>query len=426
MNKLLIKNGTCIINSLQVKKDVLTEDGKILLIKENIQDPEAKIIDANNQFVLPGIIDSQVHFREPGLTHKEDLETGSKAAALGGVTMFFEMPNTNPATTTKKAIQEKINLAKEKSITNFAFFVGATGENLQDLKEAIQLEHCCGIKIFLGSSTGSLLLYDQEKLLEIFSSIDAPIAVHSENEEMLKARTSIRDKATTAHAHPEWRNEETAFSSTKMIIEIAKKAQRKVHVLHITTQKEIEYLKENKDHCTIECTPQHLTLMAPRCYDELGSYAQMNPPIRTKEHQDALWLGIKNGAVDVLGSDHAPHTKEEKDQGYPRSPSGMPGVQTILPIMLNHVSNGKISLEKLVELLSSQPAKMYHYKTKGQLQQGFDADITIVDMNKEFIIKNEDQASRCAWTPYHGKKIKGCPTHTIVNGKLVMKDGEIL
>ena len=406
--------------------NVGVKGGKIATLNASAEDSAENVIEGAGKHLIPGVIDSQVHFREPGLVHKEDLESGSRAAACGGVTTFFEMPNTNPSTTTAEAVAHKVALAKEKSHTNFGFFIGATGENLDELLKVPDIEGCCGIKIFLGSSTGDLLLYNEDKLLEIFKATDSMIAVHSENEEMLKANKDIQQNAKDVHAHYKWRDVETAYSSTTRIIEIAKKAGRKVHVLHITSKKEIEFLAENKEHCTVEVTPQHLTLYAPDIYNEIGTYAQMNPPIRTKENTDALWVGLESGAVDVIGSDHAPHTKDEKDQGYPKSPSGMPGVQTILPVMLNHVNEGKLSLEKCVELLCETPAKLFKLESKGRIVEGTDADLTVIELKKSYQVKDENMKSKVGWTPFAGRTFTGWPHLTIIDGKIVAKDGNIV
>ncbi|MDD0853779.1 dihydroorotase [Halobacteriovorax sp. GB3] len=422
---LVIKNGTLILKDGETIADIGVSGKKIKSISKNLQGHAKEVFDATGMHIFPGIIDTQVHFREPGLVHKEDLESGSRAAALGGVCTFLEMPNTKPPTTTIESIKEKVNLAKEKSHVNFGFFIGATGENLDELKKAHDLEGCCGVKIFLGSSTGSLLLYDEEKLLEIFKSLQGMIAVHSESEVMLNERLPIRDNAKDVHAHYEWRNAETALSSTKMIVDIAKKAKRKVHVLHITTKEEMQFLKENKEHVTVEVTPQHLTLNAPDIYDRIGTLAQMNPPIRTQDHQDGLWKGLLDGTVDVIGSDHAPHTLEEKSNPYPASPSGMPGVQTIFPLMLHHHLNGKLDRRRLVDLLCERPAELYQLN-KGRIEIGRDADFTIVDLSKTTEIKNTEQASKCGWTPFDGMELKGKVEATIVMGSPVMINGKIL
>ncbi len=423
---LIIRNGTIVSSSGLELLDIGIKNGKITHLEKSIKEKSKEEVNALGHHILPGVIDSQVHFREPGLTHKEDIHTGSKAAILGGVTTFLEMPNTSPPCTSAEHIQTKVNIGKETSFSDFGFFMGATGENLDDLLNADNTEGCCGVKIFLGSSTGSLLLYDKDKLKKIFSTLKCPIAVHSESEEMLNDRISIRDDAVNVHAHYKWRSAETAFESTKMIIEIAKETKRKVHILHVTTKDEIEFLKNNKEHCTVEITPQHLTLFAPDSYNELGTFAQMNPPIREKFHQDGLWQGLINGTADVIGSDHAPHTKEEKSKAYPLSPSGMPGVQTLLPIMLDHCLNGKLSLEKLVELICERPAKLYSLLGKGMIAIGKDADLVILDLEQEYILKDEDMGSKCGWTPFHNKKVKGKILKTYHAGNLIVSDGKII
>ncbi len=414
---ILIKNGTIVNSKKSFLSDIFIENNIIKQIAPKIDIEANEIIDAKGLHILPGIIDSQVHFRDPGLTHKEDLESGSLAALHGGVTTFLEMPNTKPSTTTAERIAEKVAIAKEKSHTRFGFFLGASADNLDQVKNAHNIEGCCGIKIFLGSSTGDLLLYDEDKLIPIFENAKVPIAVHSENEVMLKQRKYIQENATDVHAHYKWRDEQTAFSSTEKILEIARKTGKKVHILHISTAQEMQFLEKNKDVCTVEVTPQHLTLFAPECYDELDTFAQMNPPIREINHLKTLWWGIENKIVDVLGSDHAPHLIEEKKLGYPKSPSGMPGVQTMLPIMLNHVNNKKLTLNKLVELLCENPSDLYSLD-RGKIQEQKVADITIIDLNKTHIIKNEDMKYKCGWTPFHGKEIKGKVEKVIIDGKI--------
>ena len=375
---------------------------------------------------MPGVIDSQVHFREPGLTHKEDIAHGSKAALLGGVTTFLEMPNTTPPTTSEKTIAQKVEIAARNSYANFGFFIGADGNNLEQLVNSQKYLGCCGIKIFLGSSTGTLLLYKKEKLEEIFSKVNIPIAVHSEDEEMLRQRIAIHRQAKKVHAHLEWRNEQTALSSTVKIIDIARNTGKKLHILHVSSKDEMEYLASCKDICTVEVTPQHLTIHAPECYDRLGTYAQMNPPIRNLEHQKGLWRGIESKIVDVIGSDHAAHTREEKDKGYPHSPSGMPGVQTLLPIMLDHVHRKHLSLARLVELICKNPAKLYGLKGKGELKIGADADISLVDLKRKHIFRHEQMASKCGWTPFDGVEVTGMPVMALVRGQIVMKEGKIM
>lgn len=383
-------------------------------------------LDMTNLTVLPGLIDTQVHFREPGLEHKEDLETGTKGAALGGVTAIFEMPNTKPNTTTNVAIADKVARAKGRAWVDHAFFLGAAAENVDDLAQWETTPGCAGVKVFMGSSTGSLLVADDETLARVLAHGRRRVAVHCEDEDRLIARKSIAGDGAHPRVHHLWRDEQTALIATQRLIRLAEAARRPVHVLHVTTQEEMEFLAAHKDWATVETTPQHLTLAAPECYEELGTLAQMNPPIRQARHRDALWVAINNGVVDVLGSDHAPHTREEKAKPYPQSPSGMTGVQTIVPIMLDHVNAGRLSLERLVDLMAHGPARIYNIQGKGRIAVGYDADFTIVDMAATRTITNAWIASRSGWTPYDGRTVKGWPRATIIRGVIVMQDDELM
>ena len=418
----ILQGGTCIFPHNVGKADIGLINGKISSFHPNLQHTK-NIINCTNLVIFPGVIDSQVHFREPGLTHKEDLETGSRAAALGGVTAFLEMPNTKPPTTTCTHITEKVALAENRAFAHFGFFIGATAKNLDELIAAENCSGCVGIKIFLGSSTGDLLLYNQEILEDIFRHTKLPIAIHSEDETRLRERESIRNQATHARQHPEWRDVETALRSTKMILELARKCQRRIHILHISTGEEIQLLRQYRDTATVELLPQHLTLHAPDCYDRLGTYAQMNPPIRERHHQDALWRALTDGVIDIIGSDHAPHTRAEKEHSYPDTPSGLPGVQTLLPLMLHHSLEGKLSLLHLAKLLSENPANLYGLKHKGKIALGYDGDFSIVDLQASSTIRHNQMASRCGHTPYDGMKVKGKVCMTILNGNVSMQDG---
>ena len=424
MLDLIIKNGSCYIDKDLKNHDIAIQDGKIFEIGKI--DAEAKeIFDAKGLIVLPGCIDTQTHFREPGSTDTEDLNSGSRAAIVGGITGVFEMPNTNPPTSTKKEFQRKLDLAKNRMYCNYAFYFGATADNANELADLKNLEGCCGIKLFAGSSTGNLLVADEKDIETVFQNSSKVVAVHSEDEAILNINKKLINKGDV-HSHPIWRSEECAISSTRRIVRIAERYNKKAHVLHITTKQEIDFLSQHKGNITFEITPQHLTIYAPDCYNKLGTYAQMNPPIRDKSHYDRLWYAVKNNFNDTIGSDHAPHLKVNKDKEYPNSPSGMPGVQTLMPVMLNHINDGKLSLNQLINLVCENPVRIFGIKNKGFIKEGFDADFTIVDMNKIIEIKNEKIESKCGWSPFNGYKFKGTPVATIISGEIKMKDGVIL
>ncbi len=375
--------------------------------------------------MLPGFIDSQVHFREPGLTHKEDLETGSRAAVMGGVTAVFEMPNTNPLTTGAAALEDKLTRARGRMHCDFAFWVGGTHENAKDVPELERLPGTPGIKVFMGSSTGSLLVEDDDGVREILKRTRRRAAFHSEDEMRLRERLGERVPGDPS-SHPVWRDVETALRCTRRLVGIARETGARIHVLHISTGDEIAYLKDHKDVATCEATPHHLTLVAPDCYERLGAYAQMNPPVRDESHRRVIWGGITEGVVDVLGSDHAPHTREEKEHAYPQTHSGMTGVQTLVPIMLDHVAAGRLTLERLVDLTSAGPQRLFGIANKGRIAVGYDADFTVVDLKRRETIRNDWIASRCGWTPYDGVTVTGWPVGTIVRGRRVMWEGELV
>ena len=424
MLDLLIKNGSCFLEGNLVKQDIGIKNGKITHIG-NLQNEKSRdLIDAEDKIVLPGLMDTQVHFREPGSVDAEDLHTGSRAAIIGGITSVFEMPNTNPPTTNFVEFKKKIDIGKGM-YCNHAFYFGATAENFEILEKLKDLEGCCGIKLFAGSSTGNLLVDKEDDIEKVFKHASKVVAVHSEDEEILKLRKKLIENGNVK-THPVWRNEEVAISSTRKIVKIAKRLNKKAHILHVTTKEEVDFLSQNKGNITFEITPQHLTIYAPDCYDNLGSYAQMNPPIRDKSHYDRLWYAVRNNYNDTIGSDHAPHLKINKEKPYPNSPSGMPGVQTILPVMFNHMNNGKINLNQIVNFLCKNPVKIFGIKNKGYIKKNFDADFTIVDLKKEIEIKNENIESKCGWSPFNGYKFKGVPIYTIIGGDIKMQDGKII
>jgi len=425
MLDLIIKNGSCFIEGNLVKTDIGITKNKISHIGNLENENSNEIYDAENLIVLPGCLDTQVHFREPGSTDAEDLNSGSRAAIVGGITGVFEMPNTNPPTSNKKEFQNKLNLAKNRMYCNYAFYFGATPENQEELADLKSLEGCCGVKLFAGSSTGNLLVHKEEDIEKVFASTSKIVSVHSEDEEILNQRKKLREKGNVL-THPIWRNEESAISSTRRIVKIALRLNKKAHILHVTTKEEVDFLSQNKGNITFEITPQHLTLTSPECYEKLGTFAQMNPPIRDKSHYDRLWYAVRNNYNDTIGSDHAPHLKENKLKDYPETPSGMPGVQTLMPVMLNHINEGRLKLEQLIKLLCENPVKIFGIKNKGYIKKDYDADFTIIDMNKVIEIKNEKIESKCGWSPFNGHKFKGTPVATIINGKIKMKDGVIL
>ena len=424
MLDLLIKNGQCYIAGELKNVDVSIKDGKIQDIGQ-ISEKANDIFDADGLTVLPGCIDTQTHFREPGSTDTEDLNSGSRAAIAGGITAVFEMPNTNPPTSNIKEFKRKLDLAKNRMYCNYGFYFGATADNVNQLAKLKDLEGCCGIKLFAGSSTGNLLVADEKDIDKVFQNSSKVVAVHSEDEEILNKNKKLI-KNGEVHSHPVWRSEEAAISSTRRIVRIAERYKKKAHILHISTKQEIDFLSQHKGNITFEITPQHLTIYAPDCYDKLGTYAQMNPPLRDKSHYDRLWFAVKNNLNDTIGSDHAPHLKVNKEKEYPNSPSGMPGVQTLLPVMLNHVNDGKLSLKQLINLVCENPIEIFGIKNKGFIKKGYDADFTIVDMNKDIKIKNINIESKCGWSPFDGFTFKGSPVATIINGKIKMLNGKIL
>jgi len=423
----LVLKGANVVNHDGIgQRDIGIRDGRIVRLGEFSADA-GEIVDCTGLHILPGVIDTQVHFREPGAEHKETLETGMMAAAAGGVTGVFEMPNTNPLTTSPETLKQKLDIAANNPWTNYAFYFGGTAENSKNLPEWENLAGVCGVKIFMGSSTGNLLVATDEEVEAVLSNGRRVVAVHSEDEMMMiENKKNILGDSTDPAMHPVWRSVESCLSSTKRLIRLAKKTGRNVHVLHITSAEEMEFLAQHKDIASVEVLGNHLTLHAPECYDKLGTHAQQNPAIREKEHQNALWQAINNGLVDILASDHAPHTLEEKAQTYPQSPSGTPGVQTLVPIMLDHVNNGKLTLERFVDLMCYGPQRIHQIAEKGRIARGYDADFTIVDMNMVCEITNAQQKSRAGWTPFDGVKVKGWPVITMINGQTVMRDDELL
>lgn len=425
---LLLKGGTLADGVAEEVADIALLDGKIAARGVLDEAVAAQVIDAKGLHILPGAIDSQVHFREPSPAQNqgaEDLESGSRAALVGGISAVFEMPNTQPPTTSAESLTDKLTRAKNRMFCDYAFYIGGVGENAQELSKLQGLDGCCGVKVFMGSSTGTLLAADDEVLAKIISNLTRVAAFHAEDEPRLIARKGEALAGQVA-THPIWRDEQTAVLATQRLLKLARQFNKQVHVLHISTAEEIAILAKNKDIASVETTPQHLTLSAPECYEQLGTRAQMNPPLREARHRQALWQGVADGVVDIIGSDHAPHTLEAKAKPYPQSPSGMTGTQTLLPIMLTHVNAGRLSLARLIELVCLAPVKRFAIKNRRGLEVGADGALTIIDLKAKRTIENSWIESKCGWTPFDGFHAQGFPQGVVLGGRLAMWNGEIL
>jgi dihydroorotase len=421
---LILKGGTVVNHDGEGARDLGIRAGKFAAIGDLTRASAGETIDCKGLHLLPGVIDSHVHFREPGLTHKEDLETGSHGAVLGGVTAVFEMPNTDPATTTADAIADKIRRGHHRMHCDFAFYAGATRENTKDLGELEMLPGVCAVKVFMGSSTGSLLIEDDAGVRAVLNTIRRRAAFHSEDEYRLRERMNLRVEGDP-RSHPVWRDAQAALMCTQRLVALARETGKRVHVLHVTTKDEVEFLSLHKDVATAEATPAHLSLEAPGCYEKLGTLAQLNPPIRDAAHRAGLWRGLSDGVIDSVGSDHSPHTREEKAQPYPKTHSGMTGVQTLVPLTLDHVNAGRLSLLRFVDLTSAGPARVFGIAGKGRIAGGYDADVTVVDLKRRETITDKWIASRAGWTPYNGITVTGWPVGTLVRGHKAMWDGEL-
>ena len=422
---LIVRGGEVANHAGRGMADVGVIDGRIAFIGDLSQASAGEMVDATGLTVLPGVIDTQVHFREPGLEWKEDLETGSRAAALGGVTAVFEMPNTEPNTTDPDTLADKLDRARDRMWTDHAFYIGGTHDNARFLGELERLPGCCGVKVFMGASTGTLLVADDDGVREVLRHVKRRATFHSEDEYRLADRRPLARTGDWT-SHPEVRDPESAIMSTRRLVGLARETGARIHVLHVTTAEEVEFLAHHKDVATMELTPQHLTLDGDEAYERLKGLAQMNPPIRNNYHIAGLWRGIEQGVADVLGSDHAPHTLEEKARPYPASPSGMPGVQTLVPVMLTHVANGRLSLDRFIDLTSHGANRVFGIAGKGRMAEGYDADLTIVDLKAKHVLKHEDMATRSGWTPFDGMECTGKAMGTIVRGRVVMRDGELV
>ncbi len=422
---LLIRGGTIVNQDGVGTADIGVTNGKIAGIGDLAMASAGRVLIAKGLHVLPGVIDTQVHFREPGPTHKEDLEHGARGAVLGGVTGVFEMPNTNPTTSTAAMLEDKLSRAKDRMHCHHAFYVGGTHGNADHLNELERLPGCCGVKVFMGASTGDLLIADDDGLRRVLASIKRRASFHSEDEDRMNERKHLARTGDWT-SHTDVRDKEAALISTQRLIRMAREVNKRIHVLHISTMEELPILAANKDLVSCEVTPNHLTLTGPQDYENLKGRVQQNPPIRDEANRKGLWAGVANGTIDILATDHAPHTLEEKARAYPASPSGMPGVQTLVPLMLDWVNKGALTLERFVDLTSHGPNRIWGIAGKGRLAMGYDADITIVDMKARRTILDADQANKSGWTPYHGREVTGWPTHTIIDGKVVMEADEVV
>ncbi len=420
MSRILIRRATCVFPSEILKVDVLLDEGKIVMIDPARHSRADEVIQAAGLHLLPGAVDDQVHFREPGLTHKEDLRTGSMACAKGGITTFLEMPNTKPATTTRALLDDKLALAAEQCVVNYGFYIGATGDNIEELKLASRTP---GIKIFIGSSTGDLLVDDQAALERIFAETTLPITAHCEDESRVRLNAERLGGGHRVEDHSKIRDAEAAEISARRTFELALRHHHRFHLLHTSTALEVALLREFKSPLlTAEACPHHLFFNVDD-YERLGSRIQMNPSIKTSADNAALWQALFDGTIQVIATDHAPHTLEEKSQPYPKSPSGLPAVENSLALMLDQVSQGRVSLAQVAHWMCDAPARVWGIENKGRIAEGYDADLVLVDLAKSATIRDEEQITRSRWSPWHGTSLQGWPVRTLVGGQTVFLEG---
>jgi len=395
--------------------DVAIAQGKIQEVASSIDRNASEEINGNGLTLLPGVIDPQVHFREPGLEHKEDLFTASCACAKGGVTSFLEMPNTRPLTIDQGSMDDKLQRASQKCLVNYGFFIGATKDNLEALET---VNPACGIKIFMGSSHGALLVSREEDIEPIFAHGRRLIAVHAEDQARIVERKKQFQGASDPALHSQIQDNQAALNATKLALKLSKRYQRRLHILHLSTAEEAELLREDKPSwVTAEVTPQHL-LLNTDAYEKIGTLAQMNPPLRSRHDNEVLWKALLDGVLDFIATDHAPHTLEEKAKGYPNSPSGMPGVETSLALMLTQAKMGRCSVAQVSQWMSAGPAKAYNIPNKGAIAPGYDADLILVDLNTYHPVLREHIVSKCGWSPFEGWNLTGWTQTTIVGGQI--------
>ncbi len=419
--KTLIRNAVVVLPDETCETSVLIEDDKIAAIDPAVQTAVDETVDATGLHLLPGIIDDQVHFREPGFTHKEDLASASAACAKGGVTTFLEMPNTNPTTTSCQRLEEKLALAASKSLVNYGFYMGATPENVAELTAARRTP---GIKIFIGSSTGNLLVDKQEALERIFAETTLPITAHCEDEETVQENAQRFANSSDVASHSQIRNVEAAVIATRRAIDLAHRHRHRFHVLHVSTGAETELLTDHRDLITAEACPHHLFFNTDD-YPRLGSRIQMNPSVKSAADNERLWQALQEGTIQVVATDHAPHTLEEKSKPYPQSPSGLPAVENSLALMLDQVHRGRVTIEQVVSWMCDAPARVWDLVDKGRIAVGYDADLALVDLQKEEEVLDENQWTKSGWTPWHGERLTGWCVRTWVMGRTVFDHGEV-
>ena len=423
---LLITGGTCVLPWGMEQTSVGVRHGRIAALGVGADATADETIDATSLHVLPGLIDPHVHLRDPGDASIESIPTGTKAAILGGLTAVFDMPNTNPSITNAERLAWKQGYVPQAAWCDMGLYVGGTRTNIPELAELETGEGVCGIKIFAGSSTGDLMVEDDESLERVMRAGRRRISYHSEDEYRLQERKPMFKSGDPYSNHMVWRDEECAFLGTRRLMALATRTGRPAHILHVSTAQELDYLKDYRDIATVEVLVNHLTQVAPEVYDNLKGFGVMNPPIRGPEHMEAAWRAVRDGTVDTVGSDHAPHPRAAKLKPWPDCPAGLTGVQTLVPVMLNHVNAGRLSLMRMVDLLCAGPARVYGAVGKGRLAAGYDADFTLVDMRRQRTIEESWIVSPCGWTPFAGMRITGWPIATIIRGQAVMRDDEVL
>ena len=423
---LIIRGGTCVLPWGMEQTSVGVRHGRIAALGVGAEATADEVIDAGGLHVLPGLIDPHVHLRDPGDASVESIPTGTKAAVLGGLTAVFDMPNTTPSITNAEALAWKQGYAEQKAWCDMGLYVGGTKTNVAELGELEAGRGVCGIKVFAGSSTGDLMVEDDENLERVMRAGRRRISYHSEDEYRLQARKPMFKSGDPYSSHMLWRDEEAAFLGTRRLMALASRTQRPAHILHVSTWQELDYLKDFRDLATVEVLVNHLTQVAPDVYDTLKGFGVMNPPIRGAEHMEAAWRAVRDGTVDTIGSDHAPHPRAAKLKPWPDCPAGLTGVQTLVPVMLNHVNAGRLSLMRMVDLMCAGPARVYGVVGKGRLAAGYDADFTLVDMRRQRVIEDSWIVSPCGWTPFAGMKITGWPVATIVRGQAVMREDEVI